>query len=198
MAVAEASMQAARPVLVPGIIEQIHLSLIKTLCIASGRFLPRHEMVFAPACSTEVMQAMARMLGNDAPGAPMVLADDSPQGRRLDISHVAPDRLVALRVVTGLPGASIEDLMPRELLATHLDRVERRPESLFVDQPATGQPFLSAAEDWAREQGITLAQDWRLQLAQRLRQRLLGEGRSRIDSATLARWSDLLEHLAQD
>jgi hypothetical protein len=197
MAVAEASMRSAQPVLVQGMIEQMYLSMIKTLCIAEGRFLPRFEMVFAPACSTEVMHAMARMLGNDEAGAPMVLVDDSTQGRRLDISRIAPDRLVALWDVTGLSGASIEDLMPRELLATHLDRVERRPESLFADQPDTGQPFLDAAEAWASDQGITLAPDWRLQLAQRLQQRLLGEARRQIDSATLTRWSDLLQRLAR-
>ncbi len=198
MAVAEASMQGARPVLVQGMVEQIYLSMIKTLCIAEGRFLPRHEMVFAPACSTEIMQAMARMLGSQEAGPPMLLADDSPLGRKLDISRVDPERVVALWEVTGKRGASIEDLLPRDILATHLDRVERRPEHLFADQLASSRPFLIEAEAWAAQEGITLAADWRLQLAQRLQQRLLGAGRGQIDAATIDGWARMLQRLARE
>ena len=198
MAVAEASMQGARPVLVQGMVEQMYLSMIKTLCIAAGRFLPRHDMVFAPACSTEVMQAMARMLGSEEAGPPMLLIDDSPLGRTLDVSTITPERMVALQDVTGQRGASIEDLIPRDLLATHLDRVERRPERLFADQPASSRPFLIAAESWAEQEGITLAPDWRLQLARRIQQRLLREARGQIAEEVLENWSNLLQRLARD
>ncbi|MCC5984732.1 MAG: AAA family ATPase [Rhodobacteraceae bacterium] len=203
LAVAEASLQGARTVLVQGAVEQCYMSLIKTLCIAAGQFRPRHDMVFAPACTASIMQVMARMLGEDDAGPPPLLLDDSAQGRDMAalLHRTAPAgtaRVLKLQAVTGLTGSTLEDLLPGELLAAQLDRVERRPERLMADGVDPARPFVAQALAWAEAEGITLAQDWRAQLARRVRRYLLGDGRSRIDAETTARWTALLQGLASE
>ncbi len=198
MAVAEASMLGARPVLVQGQIEQSYLSMMKTLCIAAGRFLPAHDIVFAPACSTEIMHVMARILSNADAGHPPVLIDDSADGRRMKARLKDAGPVLDLAALTGMTGATVEDLMPRAELAAQLDRVERRPERLFADQMDPGQPFVAQAHAWAAGEGIALAPDWRRKLVERMQRRLLGDGRAKLDSETLALWSRVLTGLSPD
>ncbi|MGY6548751.1 MAG: AAA family ATPase [Roseinatronobacter sp.] len=198
MAVAEATMLGARPVLVQGQIEQSYLSMMKTLSIATGKFLPKHDMIFAPANSPEVIGAMARLLSSAETGHPQVLIDDSPRARHLTARIAERDRVVPLRSFAGRDGATIEDLMPRAVMAGMLDRIERRPEVLFVDCDKGERPFLQEAEAWAAEQGITLAADWREKLADRVQHRFLGVGRDQVSADTLSSWTTLLERLASD
>ncbi len=197
MAVAEASMYGAQPALVQGVIEQRYLSMIKTLCIAAGRFVPKRDLIFAPACNAEIMHVMARMLSDADAGLPPVLVDDTDQGRAMaaGIGHDTSP-VVALGALTGLKGATIEDLMPSELLAAQLDRVERRPERLFADQMDAAKPFVAQALAWAEAEGITLAPDWRVQLIDRVQKLLLVSKRDELETETLDAWARLLDRLS--
>ncbi len=197
MAVAEASLQGARPVLVQGQVEQRYLSLIKTLCTAKGQFLPSHDIVFAPACNAEIMPVMARMLSDADTGQPPVLIDDSAAGRAMKAQLRSVCPVLDLGALIGLQGATIEDLMPGAEMAMQLDRVERRPERLFADQFDPDRPFAAQADAWAAAEGIVLVSDWRLRLAERMQRRLLGEARATLDGETLTRWTRVLDHLAR-
>jgi len=196
MAVAEAGMQGAQPALVQGMVEQRYLNLMKTLCIAAGRFLPRRDLILAPACSAGVMQAMARMLTDDGARMPSLLVDDTPAGRAIAAGVPDDCRIVDLRSVTGLEGATIEDLMPKAVLAAQLDRVERRPEGLFADRLDPALPFVAQARAWAGHEGITLAADWRAQLAERVQRCLLEAGPEVLDEHAFAQWTAVLRQLS--
>ena len=196
MAVAEASMQGARPVLVQGQVEQRYLSLIRTLCTAAGRFMPTHDIVFAPACSAEIMPVMARMLSDCDGGHPPVMLDDSAAGQGMQTRLHAICPVLNLGTLLGLKGATIEDLMPGATLAMQMDRVERRPEGLFADRFEPGRPFVSQVTAWAAGEGIDLAPDWRLRLVERMQRRLLGEGRAALDDDTMALWATVLKQLS--
>ncbi len=196
MAVAEASMQGARPVLVQGQVEQRYLSLIKTLCTAAGQFMPSHDIVFAPACSAEIMPVMGRMLSDADGGHPPVMLDDSAAGQVMKARLHAVCPVLDLGALVGLKGATIEDLMPGAVLAMQMDRVERRPEGLFAERFDPGQSFVTQVRGWAASEGIDLAPDWRLRLVERMQRRLLGEGRAALDSETMALWAGVLKQLS--
>ncbi|MFN7003327.1 MAG: ATP-dependent nuclease, partial [Roseinatronobacter sp.] len=196
LAVAEASMRGARPVLVQGVVEQNYLSMMKTVSIASGAFLPQQDMVFAPACNVQIMRTMARILSDEDSGMPPVLVDDSAEGQSLLSGLGDTDTAFSLRVLTGMAGATIEDLMPGTVLAQQLDRVERRPEHLFADELDVRRPFVAQALDWAAREGITLAPDWRLQLVERMQRLYLGSGSVKRDRATTEAWAAVLQKLA--
>lgn len=199
LAVAEASMGGAQPVLVQGRIEQTYLSMIRTLCIASGQFRPQREMIFAPACGAQVMNVMARMLSEAETALPRLMLDDSPEGQALARHMPDADRIVSLGQITDQPGATVEDLFPKAELAALLDRVERRPERLFSDVIDPARPFVAQALDWAAAEGITLAPDWRLQLAERMRARLFDiRNPASLPQTQLPVWLRLMEALRND
>ena len=198
LAVAEVSMGGAQPVLVQSRVEQTYLSVIKTLSIASGQFVPQRDIVFAPACGPEVMQVMARLLSETRAQPPKLVLDGSTQGRALAARLVDSKTMLSMEDITGLQDSTVEDLFPAIELAVQLDRVERRPERLFADAVIAGQPFVAQALAWAQTEGIALADDWRFQLAERVRRKMLDAGPTRLAAETGAQWLKLLERLARE
>ena len=196
LSVAEASMGGAQPVLVPGRVEQMYLSMIRTVCVASGQFQPRREMIFAPACDAQVLKTMARLLSDAEACPPRLMVDDTLPTQALDGLGAAGQSAVRISDFGGsLKGATIEDLMPPEDMATIMDRVERRPEKLFADSIVAKRPFQEQVLDWAKSQDIVLASDWRVQLAERMRQRILDKADPRVSKKTLTRWLTLMQSL---
>jgi hypothetical protein len=201
MSVADAMLGGARPVLVGGRIEQIYLSTIKTLLVGAGRLRPRREIVFAPATGPRVMQVMAAMLAGEETGLPPVILDGTQAGREQAAALEAgshsgcPERVIDLDAFTGIEGAQIEDLLGPDMIAPLVDRVERRPERLFVDSVRPGRALTAQAQDWAEAEGLRLAADWRLQLAQRARTCLLDSGPEDLAPELLDRWAALFAPL---
>ncbi|WP_245540880.1 ATP-dependent nuclease [Octadecabacter antarcticus] len=195
LAVAEASLGGAKPVLVPGRVEQIYLSVIRTVCIASGQFQPRRDMIFAPACDAQVVKMMARLLSDADACPPRLMIDDALPTQDLDGMGIAGQTAIRISDFGGLTGATIEDLIQPNDMAVMMDRVERRPEKLFADCIVAGQPFRRQVLDWAKSQDIVLASDWRTQLAERMRKWLLGKDDPRVSEETLSRWLALMQAL---
>ncbi len=195
LAVAEASLGGAKPVLVPGRVEQIYLSVIRTLCIASGRFQPRRDMIFAPACDAQVLKMMARLLSDADACPPRLMIDDALPTQALDGMGAAGQTAIRISDFGGLTGATIEDLMPPEDMAAMMDRVERRPEGLFANCNVAGLPFQGQVLSWAKSQDIVLISDWRVQLAERMRKWLLDQDDPRVSEEILARWLALMQTL---
>jgi len=195
LAVAEASLGGAKPVLVPGRVEQIYLSVVRTLCVASGRFQPRRDMVFAPACDPQVLKMMARLLSDADACPPRLMIDDALSTQALDGMGAVGQDAIRISDFGGLTGATIEDLFPPEDMVAMMDRVERRPEKLFADFVVAGQPFQEQVLKWAESQDIVLIPDWRVQLAERMRKWLLDRGDPRVSEEILVRWLSLMQTL---
>ncbi|RYH07072.1 ATP-dependent endonuclease [Tropicimonas sp. IMCC6043] len=201
IAVAEAMLGGAQPVLVGSTTDQTYLSLLKTLLIGEGRFKPRREIVFAPATGQRVMQAMAALLANEDTDLPPVLLDGSDSGRvqakRLRASsHAAcPDRVIGLDEIVGMKRAQIEDLIGLDLVAPLVDRIERRPDRLFIDHVKPDLPLVDQVEAWAAQERISLPPDWRLQLATRVKARLLETDAMALPQSTLKLAEQLMSRL---
>ncbi|WP_392338901.1 AAA family ATPase [Loktanella salsilacus] len=195
LAVAEASLGGAKPVLVPGRVEQIYLSVIRTLCIASGQFQPRRDMIFAPACDAQVLKVMARLLSDADACPPRLMIDDALSTEALDAMGAAGQTAIRISDFGGFTGATIEDLMQPEDMAAMMDRVERRPERLFANCIVAGLPFQEQVSDWAVSQDIVLISDWRVQLAERTRRWLLEKDDPRVSEDILAKWLPLMQTL---
>lgn len=199
MAVAEAGLGGAQAVLVRGRVEQTYLSLVKTLTIAAGEARPPREIVFAPAGAADIVRVMAALLGGTASPAPVLVLDAGRETR--DVERAMPDAaegaVVRLDSLTGMAGASVEDLMPADRLAALIDRIERRPESMFADRHDPGSPFVPQVEAWAEGEGIALAADWRLRLAERVRDSLLSAGAGAVPAATMDTWRDMIGRMSR-
>ncbi|MFO7759641.1 MAG: AAA family ATPase [Roseovarius sp.] len=188
MAVAEASFGGADAVLVPTVAEQVYLSVMKTLLVAAGEFAPAREILFAPAGNPDVGRRMAEILTGRNEGPPVVLHDDSFDGGTV----VSSGRTLRLSDIVDGPCATIEDLMPPEPLARIVDRLERRPETMLSDTLGKGAPFVLGVETWASAADVTLAADWRLDLARRMRDHLLARGPDAVPAEIRQRWQSVM------
>lgn len=198
ISVADAMLLGSAPVLVKSTTEQIYLSTIKTILIREGRLRPGRDIIFAPAAGPEVIQTMVQLLAGDATNVPPTIIEgadtmsgasgrpDRPLGRG------ASDRVIQLDDLLGLSGSRIEDAVGLELLAPLVDRVERRPDRLFVDTVRPGLPLVAQVERWAAQEDIRLFPDWRRDLALRAKARLLDMEPGAISSETLGRWDSLM------
>lgn len=184
MAVAEASFGGADVVLVPGQVEQTHLAAIKSVLIGAGAFAPKRDILFAPAGDPGVAVRMVEVLAGRRDQTPAVLLNESTGG--------SAETPLTFAHFIGRATATVEDVMPTEVLAELLDRMERRPEVMFADLFRADEPFVPQAEAWAAKAGIDLHPDWRLDLARRMRDRLMTRGADLVPAPTRAIWRDLL------
>ncbi|SIO54663.1 AAA domain-containing protein, putative AbiEii toxin, Type IV TA system [Rhodovulum sp. ES.010] len=185
MAVAEASFGGADTVLVPGVVEQIYLTAMKTMLIGAGDFKPARDILFAPAGDPGIALRMAEVLTGRKDRRPTLVQDHPAAG--------AGDRVLSLADLVGRPGATVEDLMPPDMLAEIVDRLERRPETMLSDTLRPDIPFVSQVEAWASAAGVPLRPDWRLDLARRMRDRLLARGPEALPGETRATWLKVIE-----
>ncbi len=185
MAVAEASFGGADAVLVPGVVEQIYLTAMKTTLIAAKDFAPARDILFAPAGDPGIALRMAEVLTGRSDRQPTLLVNGAGPGEG--------DGELCLSRFIGRSGATVEDLMPPETLVEILDRIERRPEIMLSDTFRPDASFVPQVEGWARAAGVALHPDWRLDLARRMRDRLLARGPAVVPAESRARWLDLIE-----
>jgi hypothetical protein len=104
-----------------------------------------------------------------------------------------PDLVLEVGTFVGMPDAEVEDLVPPPIIARELDRWQRSDVS-FEDEMKAGTPIVPQIEAWAAKRGITLTvPGWKVELAKRVKQRLLADGPGAVEAAFLDRWVKLFE-----
>jgi hypothetical protein len=199
LTLAESMLIGCTPVVVEGPSDQHYLSAIKVLLISAGRVNPSRELVFPPAGGTKGVRAISSILFGRDDELPMVLFDSDLQGRntakqlREGLYAGQHDLVLELGHFIKLGDCEIEDLFPVELLAEQLDRW-LRPENAFSDVVVNGKPIVPQIESWAEREGIKLEKPgWKVELAKRVKRKLLVDGHKAIDSQVLDRWTTLFD-----
>ena len=198
LTVAESLLFGCAPIVVEGASDQHYLTAIKSLLIADGRLKPGRELVFPPAGGTKGVKAVASILCGRDEALPPVLFDGDAAGRTTakqlreslycDHGHLVLD----VATFTGLAGSEIEDLIPPAIIVRELDRWQRSPSVPFAEKFQEGSPIVPQIEAWAASQGVTLEKPgWKVDLAKRVKERLLAGGPGSIDGAALELWQEL-------
>lgn len=201
ISVAESLMLGCAPVIVEGPSDQMYLSAIKTLLIASGRLAPGRELVFPPAGGVKGVKAVASLLGATAPDMPTVLVDADTPGQELakhlrtGLYQGMEDRVVLFSDIVGLPAAEVEDLIPATVIAREVDRWFREPETAFGETLDETKELVPQIGAWAAANGVTLPQGWKVELARRVKRALLKGGSAKLGEETLALWEKLFDAL---
>jgi hypothetical protein len=88
--------------------------------------------------------------------------------------------------------SEIEDLIPSDMIVRELDRWQRSAEVPFADELKPGQPIVPQIEAWAARHKVELSKPgWKVELAKRVKQRLLAEGPQSVAPDVLDRWTKL-------
>ena len=201
MNVAESILYGCQAVIVEGPSDQHYLSTIKTLLIGSGKISPKREIVFPPSHGANNAKVVASILSGKTEELPFVLLDDDDAGRRMarDLQNgfyqSAKDRVMSVAKYVGYANAEIEDLIPTDLVAECVDKLQRNADVEFVDVVKPGVPIVPQIEAWARSQGIALCDGWKVDLARALKLRALTKGAQYFGPEVIQKWVALFQEL---
>ncbi len=200
LTVAESLLLGCEPIIVEGLSDQIYLSTIKTMLIASGDLKPGRELVFPPAGGAKGVKVVASLLSGRDESLPIALFDSDTQGRamanqlRTSLYAGSPERVLEVGTFIGLPDAEIEDLIPPRLLAQVLDRWQRGPDRAFADDLQSGKAVVPQIDAWAKRVGLKLAAPaWKVELSKRVKEYLLSRGSKVVDDQWLEIWKRLFD-----
>jgi hypothetical protein len=200
LTVAESLLLGCTPVIVEGTSDQHYLTGIKNLLIAAGRLKPGRELVFPPAGGAKGAKAVASILCGRDEALPVALLDGDGPGvamakqLRETLYADQPDLVLDVSEFTGMADSEIEDLLPPPIVAREVDRWQRGPDTPFGDGLQSGKPIVPQIEAWAAKHGVTLKKPgWKVELAKRVKERLLADGPAAIDATVLDRWEKLFK-----
>lgn len=200
LTVAESILIGCKPVIVEGASDQHYLSGIKIVLIAAGKLKPGRELVFPPSGGVKGVKAIVSILGARDEALPVTLFDSDEAGRgtmkalKDGLYADQPDMILEVGTFTGMPDTEIEDLFPQALIARELDRWQRNADTAFSDEVKAGQPIVPQIEEWAKRNGITLKKPgWKVELAKRVKQKLISDGLSPIPEPLQQQWLKIFE-----
>lgn len=202
LTVSETMLLGCQVVVVEGPADQLYLSTMKTLLIASGRITPRRELVFVPAGGVRGVGAVVAITTGVTEKLPYVLVDSDGPGIKLATQlrtgpyQGAEERVLLVGAFAAeLPGAEVEDLLPLEVVADEVRRIVRGPDDEFRDVAKPGQAIIPQIEAYASRVDVALPKGWKVELAKRVMARLLRQGSSTVPDPVLERWGQLFDQL---
>lgn len=200
LSVAESLLLGCEPVVVEGPSDQHYLTAIKILLTASGRLKAERELVFPPAGGAKGVKVVASILGSRDDELPVALFDSDTQGnltaKALRNGLYAGDPKLVLQVesFTDMPNSEIEDLIPLQLIVQQLDKWQRASDVQFAEKVQEGKPVVPQIEAWAVANNVELTSPgWKVELAKKVKQRMLADGPDAIPPETLDKWATLFE-----
>jgi energy-coupling factor transporter ATP-binding protein EcfA2 len=197
LTVAESLLIGCEPVLVEGVSDQFYLSTIKTILIAAGKLKPGRELIFPPCGGTKGVKAVVSILGGRNEELPVALFDSDTQGKatlkalREGFYAADPDLVVETDTFCNVTSSEVEDLIPSALIIRELDRWQRSAEVPFGDVYKTGAAIVPQIETWAPTQKIELKLGWKVELAKRVKKKILADGYGSVPTDVLAGWEKL-------
>jgi predicted ATPase len=200
IAVAESFLYGCKPVIVEGPSDQHYLTTIKLVLIKLGRIQPSRELVFPPAGGAKGVKAVAAMIMAKDDDLPQALFDGDAAGLetlsqlKKTLYSAAQEKLMCIVDFVPMPNAETEDLFPADLIVKAVVTVFRVADSPFADAFKTGPVIVPQIEAWAKKAGITLELGWKVEIAKRVKQRVL-TGMD-IDQGTIALWQKLFDAFA--
>jgi energy-coupling factor transporter ATP-binding protein EcfA2 len=200
LTVAESFLIGCAPVIVEGQSDQHYLSGIKNLLIAAGKLKPSRELIFPPAGGTKGVKAVSSILGGRDEELPIALFDSDNAGKAIikslkdGIYAGGPELLLEVQTFTSMPDSEIEDLLPPDLIVREFDRWQRGADTPFGDEVKAGIPIVPQIETWAAKHKVVLQKPgWKVELAKRVKKKLLNDGLNSIPTPIVEQWTKLFE-----
>ena len=176
-------LQGCQVLIVEGFSDQLYLSTVKTLLVASGHLKPSRELVFVPANGVKGVKAIAAILSSKENVLPRVLVDGDAMGRDF-ANHLKGDLYAAFKdrvhmvsdFYREVSDPEVEDLWPTDLWAYEATRLLRGPDPEFDEQVDAKTPVCDQVEKYAAEHGLKLEKPgWKVDVALRIKRRVLDD-----------------------
>lgn len=201
LTVSDTLLQGCQIVIVEGSSDQHYLTAMKTLLVGAGCITPKREIIFVPAGGAKGIAAVAAITTGKDEQVPYVLIDSDGPGVQLasqlrgKLYAGSADRLIMMEELAGVPQAEVEDLIPTEIMVDLVTRWLRGPDRDFDEVMRPGEPIVGQIEAYAVSAGKTLELGWKVELAKRVKARLLKDGPTKIPEEAIRQWSGLFARL---
>jgi AAA domain, putative AbiEii toxin, Type IV TA system len=204
LTVSDVILQGCQPVIVEGASDQFYLTAVKQYLIQKGGIQPKRELVFIPSNGTKGIAVLASIVGGKNDEPPFVLVDADQAGRSLKGSLIKgalyeghPARVIDAKELCGLEDAEVEDLWPGDFIADVISRYLRSAgrEEDFDEAYTEGSPIVPQVLAFARNHDIPLDPGWKVEVARRVKQRVLGGKKFDLPDPYLSSWIDLFKRL---
>lgn len=171
--VSETLLYGCQPVLVEGISDQIYLQLIKKYILSQGKYINDKEIVFIPTGGVKGMSPVIKILSGRENDLPYVILDSDKPGldKQKQLTNGmysdAKEKVLSIASFIGEGEYEIEDLIPSDELARMFSRLYRRVNSDedFDYSYKSSEPIINQMEIYAKENGYTLDEGWKVELA---------------------------------
>lgn len=202
LAVSPVLLVGCNPVIVDGTSDQYYLSAIKNYLISKGHITPQKEMLFLPSGSFKGIKAVIPIIAGRDESLPFIILDADKPGLQTETQLKSSlyqgdkDKIVMLSEICGFAEAEIEDLLPTSLMAYILTRYLRSAEEEFEDVVVSNQPLVPQVEAYAKKHGIELSVGWKVEVAKRVKERMIKQPASIAnDDPCIERWKNLFAQL---
>ncbi|HEU4854945.1 MAG TPA: AAA family ATPase [Nitrosospira sp.] len=202
--IAESIVTGCQPVVVQRVSDQYYLSAIKTLLIGANKIAPKRELLFPPAGGSKTVGVIASIISGRDEALPKVVLRDDEAGKQInaelksDLYSDAQERVFSTDNYVLFSNSTTEDLIPAPFFAQVIDRWERNTDTAFADVLVNGRPVVDQVQAWADAQDVVLRDEWRVEVAKRVKEQALKKGISAFDAGTIARWAKLFQELIRN
>ena len=204
ISVSQALLAGSTQIIVEGTSDQYYLSAMKSYLIGHGLIQPERELLFMPTGGASGIKAVVPILaGKDGKPPIVVLDGDNPgkqTAKRLKKTQYEghEDRIVLLSDVSCIAEAEIEDLIPTDIFAWAVNRSLGRfvfeANDDFTDFVTEKGLHVTQVEEYARKYDFDLRTGWKVDVAKRVKERIM-ENRDLVDKSSeiVRKWKDLFE-----
>ena len=198
LATSDIILQGCQPIIVDGPSDQFYLNAIKNYLIRTDKVNPARELVFVPAGGFRGVSAVVSILTGKDEALPYVLLDSDSSGQEMakklksGLYQGAAERILMVGDLCKGANFEIEDLVPPDLLAEVVTKYLRGPEDDFEDLVTAGDPIVPQIERYAADNGMSLEEGWKVEVARLTKIRILKSPTALRDAERyLTIWNEL-------
>jgi energy-coupling factor transporter ATP-binding protein EcfA2 len=198
-------LQGCQSIIVEGTSDQFYLSAIKNYLISKGSITPKRELLFVPAGGVKGITAVASILTAKDEALPFAIMDSDRSGRdtanklKTSLYQKSTDRIIMIGDVCNLADAEVEDLFPHDFLIPIINRyLSRQDIEEFSDEVVENSPIIPQIEAYARKYDIELEDGWKVELAKRVKLRMLKTDPFSSSDAMLKMWQALFTRITSE
>lgn len=204
ISVSQALLAGSTQIIVEGTSDQYYLSAIKSYLIGQGLIQPKRELLFLPSGGANGIKAVVPILAGNDEMLPIVVVDGDNPGKqtakhlRKTLYQGHDDQIISLTDICENGETEIEDLVPTKVFSWAVNRSLGRfvfeAKEEFTDFVKEKQLHVKQVEEYARKYDFDLPTGWKVDVAKRVKERML-ENRDLIveESDIVRRWTKLFE-----
>ena len=198
LGVSDVLLQGCQMVVVEGVSDQYYLNAIKNYLISAKEIRPNKDIVFIPSGGVKNIASISSLIGGKNSDIPYIIIDSDKSGEDLKnkisngLYKNSKDKILEIKDITGMVYSEVEDLFPYSLFEKPLLKLFKVADEDFDEEYDSSKPIVDQIEEFARNNEIVLASEWKVELAKAVKIQMQ-KNKPCVDKETLDNWKELFK-----